>query len=409
MQIGLEMAILSIWIFDEKNEVSKLSDLNEDLFTDKVIFNKIKLYKESGHPYDTLLMSSILGTDLTKQITETIGLIGTIQAYRSYLDQLKKLRIKQNINDALLSDNITVDILQQQIKLLQDNSLYEKPVFDLKKDYGKYIDEIKRRLKGDYERYNTGIQELDDKLGYLLPGYLVVIGGLHGTGKTNFNVKIMDNLTNATKPCLYVSSEMSPESLLDRIVSQQIDGLSTMQLKDGYIGSRLDEIDKVIKKLSIKPINILETGIFNMEKISRYIDDIKPKVMFIDFIQMFCLEISYGDNRASAMSEIARQLKALAVDKNIVVIALSQVNAEGQMKESRGIEEKADVVMRLEDEEKDTNDSKLIKLIITKNRYGETNKMYFRFSKIDCSFEITKECLSEYKEETSDWVTEKYK
>ena len=392
MRFEVERALMAAWLKDDTNEFSQPGDLTEDMFLpeNRDMFKAAKNYKSTTQTYDFILMTSIMGMEFAKELNGYASIQVNCIVYRDLLRQVKKINSIQKIYQAVESGDITPEFLKEQVLQLETEP-EDDTLFDFRKDWNLYLEELHKKMKGDFVTYNTYIKELDEMLGYILPGYLIILGGRHGTGKTNFCIKIMKELIQKDTVCLYMSSEMSASSLINKMVSQQITGLRTRDLKDGKIDDPMySKVTNVIEKTMFrKPILIKETGNFSIDKMRRYVDANKVKVLFIDFIQMFALDISRGQNAAGAMSEIARQLKAFAIEKDIVIYALSQVNMDGMMKESRGIEEKADVVIRLDSQKiEDDAYSKLIKIVVTKNRFGAEDRIYCNFSKINCDFKV---------------------
>jgi len=382
MITDIQIAVLALVWLDDKQEVIKLDDLKKEYFEGlEDMYDIVMKYRKDGHPFDITISRQKIGDSISQKLAIALSSCGGLTVYENYMIELKQYYFGNKMYRCIKSNNITKQDLEEGIRLLtpkRDNLNR----YNLTGNLSEYIEDLDKRGSEDQERYKTFIKVLDDTLGFLLPGMLVTIGGLPGTGKTNFALRLFSNMVSNKIPSLFLSSEMGYFQLIDRLVSMN-SNVSAMRLRNGLSNDiEKNEILETVKKIEGSPGYIDEIARFELEDIKSSIDELKIKVVFIDFLQMFRLQ---GETRASAMSEITTSLKEIAMDKKVVVFALSQVNKDMELKESRGIEEKSDIVIKMHTTDEDY-DIKTVRVNVTKNRYGLTNGIDFGFKKHNCGF-----------------------
>lgn len=257
-----------------------------------------------------------------------------------------------------------------------------------------------RKLSGkDKEKYKgipTGFRFLDDKLGRMGRSDLVIIAARPGMGKTSFALNIASNIAGLQKlPVAIFSLEMSNEQLTERILSSQA-GISSNTLRTGDIQiAEWDIITNAIGQIADYPIYMDDTPNITVSdmkaKIRRLNQDPETPdigVVIVDYIQLMSTG-RRNDNRVQEISEITRNLKIMAKELDVPIIALSQLSRSAEkgtgkdsrpqlsdLRDSGSIEQDADVVLFLyrdayynKDEDADQT---MAECIIAKNRHGES-------------------------------------
>jgi len=261
----------------------------------------------------------------------------------------------------------------------------------IKESYEK-LEELSKnseRITGVY----TGFSELDDKTAGFQPSDLIIIAARPGMGKTSFVLNIAQNAAVAKKTAVAVFSlEMSGVQLATRMLSSQA-MVSGSRLKRGDL--RPDDwvsISNAMDQLCNAPIYIDDTAGISVGEIASKCRRLKNLGMVvIDYLQLMSGR-GRNENRLAEVSGISKDLKALAKDLNVPVIALSQLSREPEkrankkpmladLRESGTIEQDADMVMFLyrdeyysnredyDNEEQESPNS--AECIIAKHRNGE--------------------------------------
>ena len=188
-------------------------------------------------------------------------------------------------------------------------------------------------------RYRTGFSSLDAMLkGGLRDGQFTVIAGRTGGGKTVLGMNILTQIAIDGVPVVAFSLEMTDEDLIMRSI-----------MSEGRIHGEEDAID-IVRKLPLyvdDTSDITARGIVAKIKLlkSRY----QAKVFLVDYLQLLGVEKGSKENRERLVADMSRRLKVCARNEKVSIIALSQVNADGEMRESKAVEQDSDVVLHVVD------------------------------------------------------------
>lgn len=253
--------------------------------------------------------------------------------------------------------------------------------------------------KGDGLRgIATGFKQLDNRLAGMQDSNLLILAARPAIGKTSMALNIALHAALQDKiPVGIFSLEMSKEELVDRLLVGQAD-IDAWRLKTGKLSDDdMGKLTQAMGDLSDAPIYIDDTpgaSILEMRTKARKLKIEKGlKLLIVDYLQL----VDPGkriENRVQEVSFISQNLKNIARELKIPVLALSQLSRAiehrgekkpqlADLRESGSIEQDADVVMFLyyEKEAEDLLDEskKLIKLYIAKHRNGPTGEMDLMF------------------------------
>lgn len=173
----------------------------------------------------------------------------------------------------------------------------------------------------------TGLRALDDKLGGLHPGDLVVIGARSQHGKT----ALMMHMANSqTEPVGIVSGEQPDEQIAMRSIAM-IGDVSLQRMRTGNLDSDdWQRIGEATKRMHDRKVHIFDKGGPSISEITAVARQWKfnkgIKVLFVDFLQL--ITGGQGDQHRLQIGDVARKLKVLAKQLNISVVALAQVVRE---------------------------------------------------------------------------------
>jgi replicative DNA helicase len=222
----------------------------------------------------------------------------------------------------------------------------------------------------------TGLRDLDGKMGGLQKSDLIILAGRPGMGKTSLATNIAYNVARAFLGEVqadgqtaavnggrvgFFSLEMSAEQLATRILSEQTE-ISSSKIRRGEITQADFE---VIKDKSIEiqhlPLFIDETGGLSIAQLAARARRLKRQrgldLIVIDYIQLLQGSTKRSsENRVQEITEITTNLKALAKELTVPIIALSQLSRQvenredkrpqlSDLRESGSIEQDADVVL----------------------------------------------------------------
>lgn len=265
--------------------------------------------------------------------------------------------------------------------------------------------EENHKFKGKLKGISTGFDEIDRLSSGLIKTDFIVIAARPSMGKTAFALNVGQAASKFGSVAIF-SIEMSREQLINRILSArclvELGNITNGELEDEDWNKILSESDILSKRKLF------------IDDESRLLNDIKAKcrklklqkgldVVIIDYLQLI-RTTQKTNSREQEVSYISQELKALAKELNITVIALSQLSRAPEqradhrpilsdLRESGSIEQDADIIHFLYRDEyynKETEDKNIAEVITAKNRNGivATTKLawigqYQRFGSLD--------------------------
>lgn len=253
--------------------------------------------------------------------------------------------------------------------------------------------------KGELTGISSGYPELDRMTSGFQNSDLVIVAARPSVGKTAFALNIAQNAAvRAHKTVAVFSLEMSKEQLVQRMLSAEanIDAhvLRTGQLTD----DDWTKLTLAIAALSEAPLYIDDSAQVTIADMRSRLRRLQVErgvdLVVIDYLQLIHSR-GRSDNRQQEISEISRNLKALARELSVPIIALSQLSRSveqrqdkrpmlSDIRESGSIEQDADVVAFLYREDyydPDSERKNIVEVIIGKQRNGPTGKVELVFLK----------------------------
>lgn len=334
------------------------------------------------------------------------------------LEEIREYSKKRKLKEAVIEMNTMLS--RNEFKPEQLASLYSEKLGNIKNvdeeetnDVTELIDDIlerKRKLENGENliEITTGYSSLN----WLTDGFhkteLTIIAARPAMGKTSVILNFMLRQLKENIPILFFSLEMSKNSLYKRLLSI-ISGVDAGKINKGQLSE--SEVKKIIAAADF--LESKRDKLFIIDKSSITINDMiveaktmKNKgiqVIYIDYLQLLNTDSVYK-NRAIEMGEISRNLKILAKELDVAVVAIAQLNREvehrtnkrpnlADLRDSGEIEQNADNVWFLYREgyyleqkgEEDKNDSKT-ELSIAKHRNGPTGVVNLIFRKNTLEF-----------------------
>ena len=229
----------------------------------------------------------------------------------------------------------------------------------------------------------TGLHDLDRRLGGLQPSNLVILAGRPGMGKTALATSIAYHVAKAYRPAqvppgeppraeeggvvAFFSLEMSAEQLATRIISSEAE-ISSHQIRRGDITpEEFERLQQVAREIEQVPLFIDDTGGLTIAQLAARARRIKRQhgldLIVVDYLQLLSGTTRRSqENRVQELTEITTNLKALAKELNVPILALSQLSRQvearedkrpqlSDLRESGSIEQDADVVLFIYREE----------------------------------------------------------
>lgn len=239
--------------------------------------------------------------------------------------------------------------------------------------------ECQHANQGQIGGMSTGFVDIDKMHDGLHKDELIIVGGYPGFGKTAFAVNMAEHVAiELRQPVGIFSFEMAPAQLTLRMIASRA-RINLRNVRDGLLcNGDFSKITEAAVKIANAPIFIEKASGMTVYQLRARARRMKMehdiKLWLIDYTQIVAESGSKEHNREREVASISHNLKEMAGEFSDPVIALSQLNDDGQLRESRAIGQDADSVWNLErPEKKDGNqetDVVPMNLRIKKQRNG---------------------------------------
>jgi replicative DNA helicase len=348
--------------------------------------------KVGGHVYIHDLLSSV-------SIAANAGYYAEIVREKAVLRRLVEasIRIAQMGYEGTGEVADIVDLAQQTIYNVTEGKTSEdyKPLSELIEPTWNELEAIASR-GGRLAGVPTGFAELDELTNGLHPGQMIIIAARPAIGKSTLALDFARSAAIKHKQTTAIFSlEMSASEIMTRLLSAE-GGLKLHHLRTGKLAdSDWEQLAKVTGRIESAPLFIDDSPNLTMMEIRAKARRMKQrydlKLVIIDYLQL----MSSGkkvENRQVEVSEFSRQIKLLAKELQIPVIAISQLNRGSEqrtdkkpllsdLRESGSLEQDADMVILLHREDAYNKDERPgeADFIVAKHRNGETKTITAAF------------------------------
>ena len=392
------------------------------------IFETLQELNDEDKPIDiTIVTNKLSEKKILSQVgnveylSEIIDSVPSASNVEYYINIVKEKMIGRKIietatdiaNDAYASEDSIYDVLENaEMKMLRIGNMRKTSEFQRIQDVAYRAQENLEKLAeqgSEITGLATGFSEFDKLTAGLQPSQFIIIAARPAMGKTAFALNLATYAaTHSNKSVAIFNLEMSAEQLSNRILQSlgQIDG---GKMRTG----RLEHNDW--KRLNEAISQLSDTNLFLDDTPGITIGEIRSKcrrlansdkglgLVVIDYLQLITGPSKSAGNRQQEVSDISRNLKTMALELGIPVIALAQLSRAveqredkrpimSDLRESGSIEQDADIVSFLyrddyynKEARRDDNAS-ISEFIIGKNRSGPTTTVELLFKKDTSTF-----------------------
>lgn len=415
---------LIVGLFNEPDTLTTIADMlsPDDFYEPKngIIYAEMVSLQNSGKVFDPInlsaslkakgLLKNIGGVEYIRELLSPTNITQYTtdpQGYAEIVKEASKIRNLKNSAERILEAASSEEgVTAEQALSVAELELFkilnkETANADIHKVSELYYDVIaeaelaKDRPKDIIPGIPTGFPDLDKMTSGFHPGQFVIIAARPGIGKSTLAVDFARAATLlAGKTVLFFSLEMSKEELAQRIIAAEA-RVELQKIRTGELTSNdWMEIKGVKEKLQKGTFLIDSSPRVTISRVRSLAIRQKQKpegldMIVIDYLQLMELSSSRkNDTRQNEVSEMSRNLKLLAKELQVPVIALSQLNRNSEarvdrvpqvsdLRESGSLEQDADMVLLIHRPEvtDENNRPGEADLIVGKQRSGPTGKI----------------------------------
>ncbi len=360
-----------------------------------------RLVEVGGHAYLTGLINNVPSSIHAEAYGHMVEEAAT---RRRLLEAANRIARLAHQSDTLLED--VVNEAEKAVFGVSEQRLPHQlqPIRQVLSEYYDRIDYLARH-KDETIGVPTGFIDLDRLLGGMQPSDLLIIAGRPGQGKSGFCISVAKNASQLHKQHVAMFSlEMSNEQLVQRLVAQET-GINSQKLRLGQIqDEEWPLFTQAVSALGETHIYLDDTPSISplqlRTKCRRLHMEVGLDLIIIDYLQLMTGDTRM-DNRVQEVSYISRNLKALARELNVPVLAAAQLSRAveqrsdkhpllSDLRESGSLEQDADIVMfiyRPDQYETDTLKQNIAEIIVAKHRNGPVGSIELVFRESLAKFE----------------------
>lgn len=419
----LEFYLLALGFkrFDAFNNICSMfetSDFSEERH--RLIYQAYQALYKADQKLNVEILSDFLGSNISK-VGNLNYLIELNEAGEVYdFDYLKdKIKEKTHLRNILAycyqtSKQIEVSTDYDTLVMTAASSAYKlfdhiedsKPktireVLQTSHVYDEAVLRQQAKLEGreiPFRGLRTNFLDLDNVIGGLIPGQLIVIGARPGAGKTSLMLNLANNLPD--KNIMIFSLEMTNEELVKKLVFLNAE-IDERKYRNGLLkNSDIQNIYGISSELNKRHLTLDETpGIRPVELLgrARAIKSTKGlDAIFVDYLQLMKGDEKRYESNEVRVASISRELKAIAKKLEVPIVTLAQLNRDvekrtdrdpvvSDLRESGSLEADADIVLLLikpESIESENAEATSLTVKIAKNRHGEEGKITLFWNKV---------------------------
>lgn len=395
--------------FDDISHIVK----EEDFYGHQngILFKAISALASKGKPFDAVTISTLLesrnrldeigGLQYIAEIANNTPSSANIVSYANIIKERSILRSLIKFANGISSraydnqENDSSSILESAYDALRSITVSgETDVPSLLDTMTSAFKQLEQRFqnKGELTGLSTGFNSIDKRTNGLQKGELYIIAGRPAMGKSTIALNISANAALNGHHVLFFSLEMPRERIIDKCWSS-IGSVYYESIKTGKMETeQWAYLTNAHKRLIDSGLVVDDRGDQDLQhmlvKARRMNSKKKIDLIVIDYLQLVRIRKL---NRFEEVSEVSRQLKALAKNLNCPVVALSQLSRGVEsradkrpmlqdLRESGQIEQDADVIMFMYRDEYYNKESQMNKnvaeLITAKHRFGQTGTDY---------------------------------
>lgn len=414
--IDSEKALLGSIMLDPKVMNDVLDHVTSDSYyaeKHRIIFKTMVELASKSEPIDLLTVSSKLKDNrMLDQVggmtylTELVNAVPSASSADYYAQMVKKTFVMRQLIEAAehissLGYNESHDL--EHLMEASERKIYEVThgatgagkFIEMKDALGEAWDrwEMLHNSKDGFRGVPTGFKALDNMLSGLQKSDLIILAARPSMGKTSLALDIARQAAtlHSAKVAIF-SLEMSSQQLVDRMVAAE-SRVDAWKLRTGKMSmdEEFEKLRSALEPLSKAPIYVDDQPGATIQKMRSTVRRLQSEkgvdLIVVDYLQLITPTKTKSDNVVQQITEISRDLKNMAREFNVPVLALSQLSRAveqrggrprlSDLRDSGSIEQDADVVMFIHREQNDEGGGRKqnAEILIEKHRNGPTGKV----------------------------------
>lgn len=400
LRIDPEEGVISALMVEPKAVEKICNMLSPEMFTSAVLG---RIYLEYLRAYDrntelTLAeLQIVLGDEmmpyevedaLSRCLDSRLTSADIVGSAKAILARYKKSCVDKILERTMISEG---NVDEEVARLITDlESLQEG-----KSSSTLTVAEIAEQYKDAYfiddekPKANFGIKKMDDMVGGLEGGDLIIIGARPATGKSALVTQWAWHFADMGLRVGFYNLEMTSKQMYERMIASR-SGISITRIRmaKAFQGDERPRYERAVRELVNQKNIFITTGAKKVSEIKAEIRHMNYDLLIVDYIQLLLCDGKYSGNRAAEVGEISRQLKDIAMSFSIPVIALSQLNRVsegsatkepnmGQLREAGNLEQDASIIILLWNGNESDMSEKYCK--VEKSRQGTVGRCDLKF------------------------------
>lgn len=371
----------------------------EDFFiqTNQDIFETVRRMYVAGKPIDGVMVADELeragkySSETRSYLVQCMEITPTSANAMEYAQIVRKKAEKRRFTQAVMDALTGEDDPQAAVAAICHQKMRQRRGTRLK-TMADAMTEAMENIAGKKEgRIDTGFPLLDATLKGLWPGHLVLVGARPGCGKSAMCMEIAESAAMKGKTVLHVTAEMKAGEVGERLIAKRTEGVTMDQLIDGVPETDEDLWMNIAYTASMEaklPVYFYDGSDVTVSRIRELALGIENLSMIVvDYIGLMIGEKDKrAENRNLELGGISRELKLLATEMDIPILAAAQLSRTvnetdkpklSSLRDSGELEQNAVKVIFLW--KTDPGDDTQVGCTVAKNRRGRTGDVNFYF------------------------------
>lgn len=359
---------------------------NDDLIDLVTMVESLKTYKRLDEVGGMKYLSDMAHSVPSTAAAERYAKIIKSKAIRRRVLQAGE-KISQLATEAKDEEELFNEIEELALKIRPGNNDHMLHVKEARKDFFTYL-----QTQDDF--ILTGFKKFDEWMGGLGRGWLYILAGRPSAGKTAKALQMAVGIAKSgAGEVLIWSQEMTRNQVLARMISPLAEVNGNRIRRKTLDANELEKVKKAYSQLEKLPLHIDDASGVSIDEIRSVARQIRRRqgkigAIIVDYLGIMDIKQRNGETRAQAIGSVTRKSKQIAKELDCPFILLAQMNREGakqgepdlsSLKESGDIEQDADIVEFVYEDEEKSHNGKVVVGKIAKGRDVGVNKFRYLF------------------------------